>query len=88
MPDYFRRRLLMALALSPLLPALPGRAAPAVDVQRIVALEWLPVELLMALGVTPMGVADLFQYRLWVGSPLYHRQRWKSACAQNLTWNC
>ncbi|EOS95874.1 Fe(3+)-hydroxamate ABC transporter substrate-binding protein FhuD [Erwinia tracheiphila] len=69
MPDYFRRRLLMALALSPLLPALPGRAAPAVDVQRIVALEWLPVELLMALGVTPMGVADLFQYRLWVGEP-------------------
>ncbi|MCX8957778.1 Fe(3+)-hydroxamate ABC transporter substrate-binding protein FhuD [Erwinia psidii] len=69
MPDYFRRRLLMALALSPLLPALPGRAASSVDIQRIIALEWLPVELLLALGVTPMGAAEMYQYKRWVGEP-------------------
>lgn len=63
-----RRRLLTAMALSPLLWQMkPARAA--VDPQRIVALEWLPVELLLALGVTPYGVADIPNYRLWVNEP-------------------
>lgn len=64
-----RRRLLMAMALSPLLVR-PGisRAAFA-DLDRIVALEWLPVELLLALGVVPMAVADARNYRLWVRQP-------------------
>jgi hypothetical protein len=35
------------------------RAGGDVDPQRIVALEWLPAELLLALGVTPYGVADI-----------------------------
>ncbi|WP_235801326.1 Fe(3+)-hydroxamate ABC transporter substrate-binding protein FhuD [Yersinia pekkanenii] len=70
-PDYTRRRLLTALALSPLLLSLPGWAAnsPKIDINRIVALEWLPVELLLALGVTPYGVADTHNYRLWVADP-------------------
>lgn len=68
MPDHFRRRLLTALALSPLLSTFPLRAALP-DNQRIIALEWLPTELLMALGVMPMGVADVYNYRVWVGEP-------------------
>ncbi|MBA0037213.1 Fe(3+)-hydroxamate ABC transporter substrate-binding protein FhuD [Pantoea sp. BIGb0393] len=69
MLDISRRRLLTALALSPLMSALPLRAALP-DAQRILALEWLPVELLMALGVTPLGVADMHNYNIWVGDPL------------------
>jgi hypothetical protein len=34
-----------------------------------VALEWLPVELMLALGVTPYGVADIPNYNLWVNEP-------------------
>ncbi|MBB3305700.1 MULTISPECIES: Fe(3+)-hydroxamate ABC transporter substrate-binding protein FhuD [unclassified Enterobacter] len=66
--DISRRRLLTALALSPLMSALPLRAAVP-DTQRILALEWLPVELLVALGVTPLGVADMHNYNIWVGDP-------------------
>ncbi|EFC6404594.1 Fe(3+)-hydroxamate ABC transporter substrate-binding protein FhuD [Escherichia coli] len=33
------------------------------------ALEWLPVELLLALGIVPYGVADTINYRLWVSEP-------------------
>ena len=44
-----RRRLLTAMALSPLLWQMRGARAAEVDPQRIVALEWLPVELLLAL---------------------------------------
>lgn len=68
-PDLNRRRLLQALALSPLLSALPSLAASRPDLQRIIALEWLPAELLIALGVMPMGVADTRDYRLWVKEP-------------------
>ncbi|WP_145520651.1 Fe(3+)-hydroxamate ABC transporter substrate-binding protein FhuD [Yersinia mollaretii] len=70
-PDLTRRRLLAALALSPLLYSLPGWAVnpPKADSQRVVALEWLPTELLLALGVTPYGVADTHNYRLWVEEP-------------------
>ncbi|MGF7448407.1 ABC transporter substrate-binding protein, partial [Klebsiella michiganensis] len=64
-----RRRLLTAMALSPLLWQMRGARAAEVDPQRIVALEWLPVELLLALGVTPYGVADIPNYRLWVNEP-------------------
>ncbi|WP_145577603.1 Fe(3+)-hydroxamate ABC transporter substrate-binding protein FhuD [Yersinia mollaretii] len=70
-PDLTRRRLLAALALSPLLYSLPGWAvnAPKADSQRVVALEWLPTELLLSLGVTPYGVADTHNYRIWVEEP-------------------
>lgn len=39
------------------------------DLRRIVALEWLPAELLLALGVTPLGVAEIPNYQLWVAEP-------------------
>lgn len=68
MPDQVRRRVLMAMALSPLFSCLPLRAALP-DMQRIIALEWLPTELLLALGVTPLGVADMHNYNVWVGDP-------------------
>ncbi|CCG88186.1 Fe(3+)-hydroxamate ABC transporter substrate-binding protein FhuD [Erwinia piriflorinigrans] len=68
MPDLPRRRLLTALAFSPLLVRLPG-VAHAASAPRIIALEWLPLELLMALGVMPLGAAELHNYRLWVGKP-------------------
>ncbi|MBV8042854.1 MAG: Fe(3+)-hydroxamate ABC transporter substrate-binding protein FhuD [Pluralibacter sp.] len=64
-----RRRLLTALALSPLLWQMPRAQAGAVNPHKVVALDWLPVELLLALGVTPYGVADLPNYRLWVNQP-------------------
>ena len=66
--DISRRGLLTAMALSPLMKMAPLHAALP-DSQRIVALEWLPVELLMALGVAPLGVADLHNYAIWVGEP-------------------
>lgn len=43
--------------------------AAVIDPNRIVALEWLPVELLLALGIVPYGVADTINYRLWVSEP-------------------
>ncbi|WP_341516661.1 Fe(3+)-hydroxamate ABC transporter substrate-binding protein FhuD [Citrobacter gillenii] len=64
-----RRRLLTAMVLSPLLWQMNSAQAAAVDPKRIVALEWLPVELLLALGITPYGVADVPNYRLWVNQP-------------------
>ena len=64
-----RRRLLTAMALSPLLLKMNTARAAAVDPHRIVALEWLPVGLMMALGVTPYGVADIPNYNLWVNEP-------------------
>ena len=64
-----RRRLLTAMALSPLLLKMGQARAAAIDPHRIVALEWLPVELMMALGVTPYGVADIPNYTLWVNEP-------------------
>lgn len=76
-PDYKRRRLLTALALSPLMYSLSGLTAnisqpesTEIDIKRIVTLEWLPTELLLALGVTPLGVADIHNYRLWVAEPV------------------
>jgi len=68
-PLISRRRLLAAMALSPLLWQMRSAQAATVDPHRIVALEWLPIELLLALGVTPYGVADIPNYRLWVNEP-------------------
>ncbi|KAA8995497.1 Fe(3+)-hydroxamate ABC transporter substrate-binding protein FhuD [Affinibrenneria salicis] len=68
-PDRTRRRLLTALMLSPLLAAPGVLAAGRPDLQRIVCLEWLPVELLLALDIMPLGVADKHNYRLWVKEP-------------------
>lgn len=64
-----RRRLLTAMALSPLLWQMRDARAASIDPHRIVALEWLPVELLLALGVMPYGVADVNNYNLWVNEP-------------------
>lgn len=68
-PPVSRRQLLMALALSPLLLKAGMAHAAPVDANRIVALEWLPTELLLALGVTPMAIADKLNYHAWVGEP-------------------
>ncbi|MDQ4429233.1 Fe(3+)-hydroxamate ABC transporter substrate-binding protein FhuD [Yokenella regensburgei] len=65
-----RRRLLTAMALSPLLLKMAPAQAAAIDPRRIVALEWLPTELLLALGVTPYGVADIPNYQRWVNEPV------------------
>ena len=65
-----RRRLLTAMALSPLLWQMQKAQAAPVRAERIVALEWLPVELMLALGVTPYGVADIPNYRMWVNEPV------------------
>ena len=45
-----RRRLLTAMALSPLLLKMGPARAAAVDPHRIVAQEWLPVDRMMALA--------------------------------------
>lgn len=65
-----RRRFLAAMALSPLLWQMQKAQAAPMDGERIVALEWLPVELMLALGVTPYGVADIPNYRMWVNEPV------------------
>lgn len=64
-----RRRLLTLMALSPLMWKMGTAQAAAIDTKRIVALEWLPVELLLALGIMPYGVADVPNYNLWVNEP-------------------
>ena len=65
-----RRRFLAAMALSPLLWQMQKAQAAPVNAERIVALEWLPVELMLALGVIPYGVADIPNYRMWVNEPV------------------
>lgn len=70
MPDYLRRRLLAAMATSPLWLPLSVRAAESTpDRQRIAVLDWLPVEPLLALGVMPMAVSEIHNYRIWVDKP-------------------
>ncbi|MGV3346796.1 Fe(3+)-hydroxamate ABC transporter substrate-binding protein FhuD [Enterobacteriaceae bacterium LUAb1] len=66
MTDLTRRRLLAAMACSPLLWPQP---ALSTDLHRIIALEWLPAELLLALGIPPLGVAETYAYRQWVREP-------------------
>ena len=69
LPLISRRRLLTAMALSPFLWQMNTAHAAVIDPNRIVALEWLPVELLLALGIVLYGVADTINYRLWVSEP-------------------
>jgi len=72
LPDFSltRRRLLAAMAVAPVLFNLPPAVAGQYpDARRIIALEWLPIELLMALGITPLAVADIPNYRAWVNEP-------------------
>lgn len=83
-----RRRLLTAMALSPLLWQMRGAQAANIDPQRVVALEWLPAELLLALGVTPYGVADIPNYRLWVNEPALPASVIDVACAPNPILSC
>ena len=45
-----------------------GRTSVPTDVQRVVALEWVYVEDLLALGVEPVGVVDPAGYRKWVSA--------------------
>ena len=67
LPLISRRRLLTAIAFCPSWQMNTAHAA-VIDPNRIVA-RWLPVELLLALGIVPYGVADTINYRLWVSEP-------------------
>ncbi|AJZ88947.1 iron-hydroxamate transporter substrate-binding subunit [Klebsiella michiganensis] len=65
-----RRRLLALSTLLPLAAVLPCWAeASRFDLARIIALEWRPVEMLLALGIMPMAIADKRNYHRWVGEP-------------------
>lgn len=47
-----------------------GTACVPEDVERVVALEWTYVEDLLALGVQPVGAADIEGYNNWVDIPV------------------
>lgn len=47
-----------------------GSACVVEQPQRVVALEWTYVEDLLALGVQPIGVADIEGYNQWVKTPV------------------
>lgn len=47
-----------------------GTACVPENVERVVALEWTYVENLLALGVQPVGVADIEGYQSWVDIPV------------------
>ncbi|WP_437615022.1 Fe(3+)-hydroxamate ABC transporter substrate-binding protein FhuD [Erwinia sp. V71] len=64
-----RRRFLQLMALSPLMFSSLTRAEQ-IDLSRIIVLEWRPVELLMALGVAPMAIADIPGYHRWLVEPV------------------
>lgn len=49
----------------PIAPVTPQ--SQEADTARVVALEYLETEILLALGITPAGVADIPGYRQWVG---------------------
>lgn len=68
--DAHRRSLLKGMLLLPWwLYVNKTQAALPVDLTRIIALEWRPVELLAALGLTPLAIADVPNYRSWVVDP-------------------
>lgn len=67
--DTDRRRLLAALLLAPWFADAVVTAQAAPFAERIIALEWLPLEMLFALGVTPLAAADTHDYRQWVREP-------------------
>ncbi|ELY3387597.1 Fe(3+)-hydroxamate ABC transporter substrate-binding protein FhuD [Cronobacter sakazakii] len=67
-----RRQLLKYLAGVSLLVGLPvaSKTLPAlIDLHRIVATEWLAVEMLLTLGVVPYAVAETQNYRSLVKTP-------------------
>ena len=47
-----------------------GHACVTENPQRVVALEWTYVEDLLALGVQPVGIADIEGYHAWVNIPV------------------
>jgi iron complex transport system substrate-binding protein len=68
--DAYRRSLLKGMLLSPWwFYATKTQAALPIDLTRIIALEWRPVELLAALELTPLAIADVPNYRSWVADP-------------------
>lgn len=65
-----RRAVLCAcLATALLLPGLAGADGRARRAEPVVAIDWPFAETLIALGVTPAGVADAAAYREWVVEP-------------------
>ncbi|WFP61789.1 iron-siderophore ABC transporter substrate-binding protein [Mesorhizobium sp. WSM4904] len=62
------RLLASLLALLPVLPAVADEAVPA-HAERVATIDWGTAETLLALGVTPVGLAETAGYRDWVGSP-------------------
>nr|WP_281505993.1 ABC transporter substrate-binding protein [Chromohalobacter nigrandesensis] len=58
---------LLSLALLVLLAG--SYNASAADTPRIATVDWTIAETLLALGVTPVGVAQTDAYREWVGAP-------------------
>lgn len=68
------RRLLLALCLalpSYCLMAAPlSDARPALPAERIAVIDWGLAETLLGIGVTPLAVADLDNYRRWVSEPV------------------
>ncbi len=67
--DERRRRLLQGMALLPWLLSGMAAAKTVPDGSGIIALEWRPTELLLALGVIPLAIADAPNYRNWVVEP-------------------
>jgi iron complex transport system substrate-binding protein len=68
--DAYRRNLLKGMLLSPWwFYANKTQAALPIDLTRIIALEWRPAELLAALELTPLAIADVPNYRSWVADP-------------------
>ncbi|MCU0463376.1 MAG: iron-siderophore ABC transporter substrate-binding protein [Anaerolineae bacterium] len=47
-----------------------GEACVPAGVERVVALEWTQVEALLALGIQPVGVADIENYNNWLNIPV------------------
>lgn len=60
-------KIVCALLLS--LLVLPGPALAADRPSRIIALSWETAEYLLALGITPLAIADRDDYRQWVVQP-------------------
>ncbi|MEZ2329574.1 iron-siderophore ABC transporter substrate-binding protein [Mesorhizobium sp. RCC_202] len=62
------RLLASLLALLPTLPAAAAEAVPA-HAERVATIDWGTAETLLAIGVTPLGLAESAGYRDWVGEP-------------------
>lgn len=64
------RRILALILVALLLPATTARAddSPKAAMSEIVTLDWTLAETLLALGVMPLGVAQIDAYRNWVGN--------------------